>query len=61
MKYVINTHALIWFLEGNPRLGSNAKTILSNRESQLIIPATALAGAVWIVERVRSRQSFCLS
>ncbi|MBW4627877.1 MAG: PIN domain-containing protein [Brasilonema octagenarum HA4186-MV1] len=54
MKYVIDTHALIWFLEGNPRLGSNAKTILSNAESQLIIPATALAEAVWIVERGRT-------
>lgn len=54
MKYVIDTHALIWFLEGNPRLGSNAKTILSNPESQLIIPATALAEAVWIVERGRT-------
>ena len=54
MKYVIDTHALIWFLEGNPRLGSNAKTILSNPESQLIIPATALAEAVWIIERGRT-------
>jgi PIN domain nuclease of toxin-antitoxin system len=24
MKYVIDTHALIWFLEGNERLGPNA-------------------------------------
>ncbi|MBW4432805.1 MAG: PIN domain-containing protein [Pelatocladus maniniholoensis HA4357-MV3] len=54
MKYVIDTHAFIWFLEGNLRLGSNAKTILSNPESQLVIPATALAEAVWIVERGRT-------
>lgn len=54
MKYVIDTHTLVWFLEGNPRLGSKAKTILSNPESQLIIPATALAEAVWIVERGRT-------
>jgi PIN domain nuclease of toxin-antitoxin system len=54
VKYVIDTHALIWFLEGNPRLGSNAQTILSNPESQIIIPATALAEAVWIVERGRT-------
>jgi PIN domain nuclease of toxin-antitoxin system len=49
MKYVIDTHALIWFLEGNPRLGVNAKTVLSDPDSELIIPATALAEAVWIV------------
>jgi PIN domain nuclease of toxin-antitoxin system len=51
MKYVIDTHALIWFLEGNSRLGANAKAILSNPNSQLVIPATTLAEAVWIVER----------
>ncbi len=33
MKYVIDTHALIWFLEGNPRLGANAKAIISNPDS----------------------------
>lgn len=51
MKYVIDTHALIWFLEGNSRLGNNAKTILSEPQSELILPATALAEAVWIIER----------
>jgi PIN domain nuclease of toxin-antitoxin system len=51
MKYVVDTHALIWFLEGNPRLGANAKTILSHPDSRLVIPATTLAEAVWIVEK----------
>ncbi|BBD68137.1 PilT protein domain protein [Nostoc commune NIES-4072] len=58
MKYVIDTHALIWFLEGNPRLGANAKTILSNPDSQLVIPATTLAEAVWIVQRGRTSIPF---
>ena len=51
MKYVIDTHALIWFLEGNSRLGAKAKAILSQPDAQLVIPATTLAEAVWIVER----------
>jgi PIN domain nuclease of toxin-antitoxin system len=51
MKYVVDTHALIWFLEGNSRLGINAKTILADSASQLVLPAIALAEAVWIVER----------
>ncbi|MGF2034580.1 MAG: type II toxin-antitoxin system VapC family toxin [Nostoc sp. CmiVER01] len=51
MKYVIDTHALIWFLEGNSRLGANANAVLSNPDSQLFIPAITLAEAVWIVER----------
>lgn len=51
MKYVVDTHALIWFLEGNQRLGTHAQVILSNVTSQLVIPAIALAEAAWIVER----------
>jgi PIN domain nuclease of toxin-antitoxin system len=54
MKYVLDTHALIWFLEGNLKLGVNAKTILCDSNSQLVIPATTLAEAVWIVERGRT-------
>jgi PIN domain nuclease of toxin-antitoxin system len=51
MRYVIDTHALIWFLEGNPRLGAAALAILANSDSDLVLPAIALAEAVWIVER----------
>jgi len=51
MKYVIDTHALIWFLEGNQRLGTQAQAILSNLDSQLVLRAIALAEAAWIVER----------
>ena len=51
MKYVIDTHALVWFLEDNSRLGENAKNILSDTSSQLVLPAIALAEATWIVER----------
>ena len=54
MKYVVDTHGLIWFLEGNPRLGTNAKTILADSKSQLIFPAIALAEAVWIVDRAKT-------
>jgi PIN domain nuclease of toxin-antitoxin system len=51
MKYMIDTHALIWFLEGNSRLGAVSKQVLGNQESQLILPAIALAEASFIVER----------
>ncbi len=30
MQYIVDTHALIWFLEGNPRLGNAAKQVLEN-------------------------------
>ena len=35
MRYVVDTHTIIWFLEDNPRLGSNAKAILTDATSQL--------------------------
>jgi PIN domain nuclease of toxin-antitoxin system len=41
MKYVIDTHALIWFLEGNSRLGKNAKNVITDPSSQLVLPAIA--------------------
>ncbi|NJL02198.1 MAG: type II toxin-antitoxin system VapC family toxin [Spirulinaceae cyanobacterium SM2_1_0] len=54
MQYVIDTHALVWFLEGNPRLGAEARSVLEHTDSRLILPAIALAEAVWIVERGRT-------
>ncbi len=37
-KNIVDTHALIWYLEGNPRLGANAKTVLDEPTSELVIP-----------------------
>lgn len=54
MKYIVDTHALIWFLEGNSRLGLSAKIILSDPNNELILPAIALAEAAWIIERGRT-------
>ena len=51
MKYILDTHALIWFLEGNARLGLTAKEILLDSRSELVLPAIALAESVWIVSR----------
>ena len=51
MQYVIDTHALIWLLEDNPRLSHQAKSILCDVNSILFLPAIALAEAVWIIDR----------
>jgi PIN domain nuclease of toxin-antitoxin system len=51
MQYVIDTHALIWFFEDDSRLSSAVKAVLLNPDSQLILPAIALAEAVWIIDR----------
>jgi PIN domain nuclease of toxin-antitoxin system len=51
LKYVVDTHALIWYLEGNTRLGEQARRILADASSHLLLPAIALAEAMWIVEK----------
>ncbi len=53
-KYIVDTHALVWHLEGNPRLGSSAKTILADPGSELVLPMIALAEACWMVEHGKS-------
>jgi PIN domain nuclease of toxin-antitoxin system len=51
MNYVLDTHALIWYMEGNDRLGSRAKDIISHPTSKLVLPAIALAEALWIIAK----------
>jgi PIN domain nuclease of toxin-antitoxin system len=53
-KNIVDTHALVWYLEGNPRLGANAKTVLDEPTSELVIPLIALAEACWMVEHGKS-------
>jgi PIN domain nuclease of toxin-antitoxin system len=51
---VLDTHGLIWFLTDDPRLGPDAASALSQFDARLILPATALAEACWLVERGRT-------
>ena len=53
-KYVIDTHALIWYIEGNEKLGNNAKIVFDNTKSILILPMIALSEAIDIVKKNRT-------
>jgi len=53
-RYVLDTHALVWHLEGNPRLGREAKRVIDDPLSNLVLPLIALAEAAYIVEHGRS-------
>ncbi len=53
-KYVLDAHTVIWFLEGNPRLGVAATAILQEQSSQLYLPVIALAEMCHIVDRGRT-------
>jgi PIN domain nuclease of toxin-antitoxin system len=51
MKHVVDTHALLWFVAASPRLGAAARDVLSDPQSELVLPAVALSEACWILER----------
>lgn len=53
-KYLLDTHPLVWYLEGNPRLGAQAKAAIDDPSSELVLPLIALAEAAFIVERGRT-------
>ncbi|HME01320.1 MAG TPA: PIN domain-containing protein [Terriglobia bacterium] len=53
-RYVLDTHALVWHLEGNPRLGPQAKEAIDNPLNHLALPIIALAEAAYIVEHRRT-------
>lgn len=54
-SYVLDTHAVVWYLEANPRLGAGARAALDDPSSKLYLPIVALAEACWIVEHGRTR------
>ena len=56
-KFIVDTHALIWFLESSPRLGAAAKTILQDPASDLVLPIIAMAEAIDIVDKRRTKIS----
>ncbi len=53
-KYVLDTHALVWHLEGNPRLGTQARKVIDDPLSSMVLPIIALAEAAYIVEHGRT-------
>lgn len=58
-KYIIDTHALIWFLEGNKRLSQPAKTVMAASDSEMVLPLIALAEATVIIEKGARQFQMC--
>ena len=54
IRYILDTHALIWHLESNASLGVAARKVLGDPSSELVLPAIALAEAIFIVEKGRT-------
>ena len=53
-EFVLDAHALIWFLGASPRLGTNARAAMQDPASVLFLPVIALAEACWTVDRGRT-------
>jgi PIN domain nuclease of toxin-antitoxin system len=53
MTYVVDTHALVWFLEGNSRLSMAARNALIDRTAQVVIPTIVLAKITFLYARHR--------
>lgn len=53
-KYILDTHALIWYLEGNKRLSQAARAVIADPNSQMVLPLIALAEAAFVIERGRT-------
>src|SRR5258708_38189349 len=53
-KYVLDTHALVWYLEASSRLSANAKAVIDAPDTQLVLPLIGLTEAVFIIGRGRT-------
>ena len=58
MRYVVDTHALVWHLTNDRRLGSQARRVLDDDSARLIVPSIVLAEAKYIAERKRVALTF---
>jgi PIN domain nuclease of toxin-antitoxin system len=52
--YVVNTHVLVWFLEGNPKLSAACRDILQSAEVTIYVPAMAILEAIDLVQKRRT-------
>ena len=53
MTYVVDTHALVWFLEGSSRLSTAAQNALIDTTAQVVIPTIVLAEITFLYARHR--------
>ena len=53
MTYVIDTHPLVWFLDGSSRLSTAAQNALADRTAQVVVPTIVLAEVAFLYARHR--------
>ncbi len=53
MVHVADTHAIVWFLEGDSRLGAAARDALAAPNAQVVIPTIVLAEIAYLYGKRR--------
>jgi PIN domain nuclease of toxin-antitoxin system len=53
MVYVVDTHPLVWFLEGSSRLSLAAQNALIDTTAQVVVPTIVLAEVTFLYARHR--------
>jgi PIN domain nuclease of toxin-antitoxin system len=51
ITYIVDTHALVWFLEKNPRLTAVARAALTDPEVHIVIPTIVLTEIVFLYSK----------
>lgn len=60
MVYILDTHTLVWFLEGSHSLSSRSRQILKESQNLLILPTIVLAETKHLATRHKVRISFSM-
>ncbi len=58
MIRVVDTHALVWYVEDSPRLGSTARRLLLDPDARFAVPTIVLAEARFLDEAGRTKVSW---
>lgn len=58
MIAISDTHALVWFMEGDNRLGENALQVMRSKDSLIIIPSIVLAEISYLYAKKRITTDF---
>lgn len=53
MVLVVDTHALIWYLEGSDRLGAQALAVLQDPSNKVVVPTMVLTEMRYLYEKRR--------
>ncbi|MBI4770218.1 MAG: PIN domain-containing protein [Chloroflexi bacterium] len=50
VKYVLDTHTVLWHIAGDRRLGQQTRELLASPASNFVFPAIAVAEAIFVIQ-----------